>query len=87
MEHKCHALNCPLEVPPKMLMCLRHWRMVPKSLQDRVWATYRRGQEVTKTPSMSYLKAAKDAIRAVAEKEGRLDRLGFEPISEDDIPF
>lgn len=71
MKHKCHAVNCSAEVPPKMLMCLRHWRMVPKSLQDRVWATYRSEQEIAKTPSQNYLQAAMDAIRAVASKESK----------------
>lgn len=69
--HHCHAKDCNREVPPKMLMCARHWRMVPRSLQDAVWATYRPGQEISKTPTLEYLGAAQDAIRAVAEKESK----------------
>jgi hypothetical protein len=53
-----------------MLMCYKHWRMVPKALQQRVWATYRPGQEVTKDPSPEYLVAALAAVDAVADKEG-----------------
>ena len=28
--HTCAALGCGLEVPRNMLMCRRHWFMVPK---------------------------------------------------------
>lgn len=69
-EHLCHALRCKTPVEPKLLMCGRHWRMVPKPLKDRVWATYRPGQEVTKDPSREYVKAALAAVNAVADKEG-----------------
>lgn len=70
MRHACHALGCNAAVPPRMLMCLRHWRMVPKPLQADVWATYRPGQEIDKRPSQDYLTAQQAAIVAVAEREG-----------------
>jgi hypothetical protein len=44
--------------------------MVPKPLKDRVWATYRPGQEVTKDPSREYVAAAMAAVNAVADREG-----------------
>lgn len=69
--HLCHAIGCPTAVPPKMLMCLRHWRMVPRRLQADIWATYRTGQEVDKSPSDAYLIAQEAAVNAVAAKEGR----------------
>lgn len=72
--HHCHARGCPVAVPPKLLMCTKHWRMVPKALQAAVWATYRAGQEVRKDPTREYLAAADAAIDAVAEKEGRRRR-------------
>ena len=68
--HTCHALACAVEVPPRMHMCRRHWAMVPRRLQDQLWAHYRRGQERTMTPSAFYLRAAADCVRAVAEAEG-----------------
>jgi len=67
--HTCHARGCDRPVPPRMLMCLPHWRMVPPQFQARVWATYRRGQEVRKDPTPEYLEAAAWAIAAVAEQE------------------
>jgi len=39
--------------------CTKHWFSLPRPLRDRIWQTYRRGQEVTKTPSPEYLAAAK----------------------------
>lgn len=52
-------------------MCGKHWRMVPYSKQQKVWDTYRPGQEIDKNPSEAYLKAADKAIKAVAKKERR----------------
>ena len=68
-EHHCHAMRCETPVPPKMLMCRRHWFMVPASLRRAVWAAYRPGQEITKTPSEGYLDVMLAAIEAVDNKE------------------
>lgn len=71
MRHTCHAIACKRHVLPEMLMCRKHWFMVPRYLQLRVWATYRSGQcddwQVTK----AYCDAAQAAVRAVGQKEGR----------------
>jgi hypothetical protein len=74
MKHTCHARNCAKEVPPKLLMCLKHWRMVPRDLQRAVWAAYHEGQEITKDPSLEYLRAARAAIQAVAAKEAPVEQ-------------
>lgn len=71
MAHTCHAIACERSVPPQMLMCRQHWFSVPLALRNRVWATYRDGQCDTFDPSSEYCKAAKAAVIAVAEKEGR----------------
>jgi len=70
VSHTCHAMGCAKVVPPKMLMCLEHWRMVPRVFQQQVWKHYRPGQENDKRPSKTYLAAAAAAIEAVARKEG-----------------
>lgn len=70
-KHLCHAEGCSVEVPPKMLMCLRHWRMVPQVVQREVWRHYVPGQEIRKDPTREYLAAMKNAIEAVADREGR----------------
>jgi hypothetical protein len=71
--HTCHAEGCDKRVPPRLLMCARHWRMVPYGLKLAVYAEYQPGQEKldgTAFPTDDYLDAAHEAIEAVAEKEG-----------------
>jgi hypothetical protein len=46
-------------VPPAMWGCKAHWFKLPKHLRDKIWATYRPGQEVNMTPSKAYLEAAR----------------------------
>jgi hypothetical protein len=70
-EHLCHAEGCTTPVPPELLMCWPHWRRVPKVIQRRVWVNYRDGQCDDMKPSDEWHAAARDAIKAVAEKEGR----------------
>lgn len=60
--------------------CKQHWFMLPKFLRDRVWATYRQGQEITKTPSTAYLVAAQLVqwwIQAFNETGRKLDEKEF----------
>jgi len=71
VQHTCHARRCNRVVPEKMLMCKPHWFMVPRELRDRVWATYRAGQEIDKSPSEEWHQAAGAAIAAVASRETR----------------
>jgi hypothetical protein len=54
-----------------MLMCRKHWFMVPSKLRSEVWRTYQDGQCDTFDPTSAYCQAAKAAVVAVAEKEGR----------------
>lgn len=72
MSHHCHADGCQKEVPPKMFMCLKHWRMVPKTFQNDIWKHYRPGQEIDKNPTNDYVKATQRA-RAIV----RLREAGF----------
>lgn len=72
--HTCHAEGCDVHVPPRMLMCRKHWRMVPYGIQVAVWAEYQPGQERldgTAVPTDDYLDVAREAVEAVAVKEGR----------------
>lgn len=65
-EHLCHASECKTAVPPRMFMCRRHWRMVPKVIQDRIWAEYVPGQERRKDPTEAYIEVALAAVDYVA---------------------
>lgn len=41
--------------------------MLPKELRDRIWATFRPGQEINWTPSREYIDAANDAQAWIAK--------------------
>lgn len=70
-NHHCHAVNCKEHCKPELLMCPKHWAMVPKDLQRQVWEHYREGQcNFNPRPSREWFKAADAAIRAVAKNEG-----------------
>lgn len=73
MTHRCHWPGCDRYVPPRMWGCRPHWFTLPIEIRRRIWAAYRSGQEVTKTPSKAYLAAAAEAQEwALAyEKEKR----------------
>ena len=70
MTHTCHATGCNRAVPPKYLMCGKHWAMVPKSQQLEIWRHYRPGQEIDKNPSAAYLGVMKATIDLVTRLEG-----------------
>lgn len=71
MAHTCHATGCKVAVPPEMFMCKRHWFSLPKSMRDRIWATYRPGQCDDWKISHAYAEAARAAVRYIATREGR----------------
>ena len=67
MSHTCHWTGCKRQVPPKLWGCNNHWYTLPKDLRDRIWATYRPGQEITKTPSDAYLAVAAEVQQWIKE--------------------
>ena len=69
MQHQCHAIKCHIIVAPKLLMCQKHWALVPPQLKSDIWKHYRKSQEVDKKPSVEYLHAMRRAIRAVSNIE------------------
>lgn len=71
--HLCHAHGCREAINPRLLMCLRHWKMVPPELQKAVWKHYRAGQEIDKQPSPDYLLAQRSAVWAAFVFEGGCD--------------
>lgn len=82
MPHTCHALDCKKPVPPKMMMCYEHWKLVPKELQAKVWEHYRPGQERDKQPSLKYLATLRECQRAVKFVETGID-VGVFPLFKD----
>lgn len=61
--HACYADGCRLLCIPTMIMCARHWQMVPSEIRLLVWGAYKPGK--TLDPKIVHA-----AIAAVAKKEG-----------------
>jgi hypothetical protein len=58
-KHTCHWPGCPNAVPPAMWGCRGHWFMLPRRLRALIQKHYRPGQEISKTPSIEYIDAAR----------------------------
>ena len=70
VPHTCHARGCETECKREHLMCSRHWRMVPRKIQNAVYDAYRPGQcDFEPLPSEAWHVAADAAIREVARIE------------------
>lgn len=63
MTHKCAADGCRKEISLALLMCHKHWKLVPKQLQRAIWRT------VNDRDRNRYFAHVADAIVAVAEAE------------------
>lgn len=69
-EHRCHAHNCDVEVPPRMFMCKRHWVMLPRPTRHAIWLHYNQGQEKGDAEvTEEYLRVTRNAIQYIAKKE------------------
>lgn len=65
----CSAAACNELIARRMLMCSRHWRMVPRDIQDRVYITFQQWQTGDGS-ARDYAHAVAQAQLAVANKEG-----------------
>lgn len=65
--HECHWPGCRLQVRPALWGCREHWFALPVRLRDRIWATYRVGQEVNGTPSREYVAVAREVQEWIEE--------------------
>lgn len=67
--HHCHAMWCKTSCAPRLLMCPKHWLMVPKELQDEVYRTVKlRGKSIDQTWA-AWWRAQANAINHVAKIE------------------
>lgn len=67
--HHCHWPGCGRQVPPSLWGCKEHWFTLPKPIRDRIWSTYRPGQEIDGKPSEAYIRMAREAQAWIAEYE------------------
>lgn len=68
--HVCHWPGCNVQTPPAMWGCRKHWFKLPKRLRDKVWATYRAGQEIDGRPTAEYLAVAREVQAWIAANTG-----------------
>jgi hypothetical protein len=72
ITHTCSVPNCRLQIASRLLMCPRHWRLVPSDLQAKVYAAYDDYQTGTiRVTGLRRIQA--EATKAVA------DRIGEQP--------
>lgn len=57
---RCPVPGCSDQIDQTRLMCRHDWYRIPKKLRDRVWATWRSGQEAS---SREHQQAVLEAIR------------------------
>ena len=70
----CPIEGCGARKDVEHLFCLRHWRMVTKTAQSRVWDTWRDVRRRESGAIENYREAVAEATRQVAAREtqGRL---------------
>ncbi len=66
MYHNCAIPDCGARIPTSMLMCRRHWFMVPRPLRDRVNDAWSIAPDMRALESPEYMAARQEAIDAVA---------------------
>lgn len=68
MAHPCPIKNCTvMMLPDQLLMCRKHWRMMPRALQDRVISTWNEYQASREHKDLAKYRAARDEAFAVVE--------------------
>jgi len=73
-KHHCHWPGCSKAVPPEMWGCKAHWFKLPSGLRAKIWATYKPGQEISKTPSAEYLAVAKQVQEWIETYNAKVSR-------------
>lgn len=59
--HDCHwPGGCHVQTAAAQFCCTKHWRMIPRPLQQKVWRAYRIGQEISKTPTREYMEVMRE---------------------------
>lgn len=66
-KHACHWPGCDKQVSPARWGCKTHWFRLPCALRNKVWATYRPGQEKDMSPSENYLKVAHEVQQWIVD--------------------
>lgn len=74
-KHHCHWPGCEKRVAPAVWGCRPHWYTLPQGLRNKIWAAFREGQEVSKTPSRRYIEVAREVQQWIKENHGEQQSL------------
>lgn len=59
--HHCHwPGGCKVITAAAQYCCRDHWYRIPLGLRNKIWAAYRQGQEVSKTPTRRYIEVVRE---------------------------
>lgn len=67
-DHECHWPGCGRQVKPAVWGCREHWYRLPQALRNRIWRTYRAGQENDMRPSAGYTAVAREVHEWIASR-------------------
>lgn len=69
-SHECPVRGCVTPVPDERLMCLQHWRKVPKDVQDQVYRTWSQRKAAPRyAPAVqAHVQACADAVQSVNDQ-------------------
>jgi len=67
---RCAAYGCSTSISDAFLLCFRHWKLLPRPLQQAVMRHYRPGQNV-ETTTAAYWQARQDCLDYLAQYEGK----------------
>lgn len=68
LAHTCHIPGCETPCPPRHLFCGTHWAMVPRDLQDEVYATVKKRGRYIDASWAPWWRAQAKATAAVLRK-------------------
>jgi hypothetical protein len=78
--HLCHMRpDCSVPVPPRLLFCAPHWRMVPRPLQARIHDSLRRWKKPGAPTKAEQRAAMMEWFDAVQEAKAIIRGAGVAP--------
>ncbi len=69
-KHECAAPGCHAQIPPHLVMCQRHWFMLPRGTRQAINDVYQRGPTGGRSTDPRFLALVQDAAAWLAEHEG-----------------
>ena len=70
--HRCAIDECPILIRPSQLMCAGHWRLVPRPIQQEIYAVFRkrRGGPTHRAAIARAIRTVRETLDGWARKHG-----------------